>query len=86
MLSASTNEAFCPSLRTMVRSDLCEGDGAVLEVVIDGLNADLVRQAMRIGIEAVCRLGREGGIRKITAGNYGGKLGQHHFRLHEVLA
>jgi formylmethanofuran--tetrahydromethanopterin N-formyltransferase len=58
----------------------------VLEVVIDGLTADHVRQAMRVGIESVCRLGREGGIRKITAGNYGGKLGQYHFRLHEVLA
>lgn len=86
MLSASTNEAFCPSLRTLVHSELREEDGAVLEVVVDGLNEDLVRQAMRVGIQAVCRLGPEGGIRKITAGNYGGKLGQYHFRLHEVLS
>ena len=86
MLPASTNEAFCPSLRTLVRSELVEEDGAVLEVVIDGLTEDLVREAMRVGIQAVCRLGPEGGIRKITAGNYGGKLGQYHFHLHKVLA
>jgi len=85
-LPASTNEAYCPSLRTIVPSRLESQDGAVLEVVIDGLTEEMVAQAMRLGIEAVCRLGPEGGIRKITAGNYGGKLGQYHFHLHKVLA
>jgi len=50
--------------------------------VIDGLDAAAVRSAMRVGIRAACREG----IRMISAGNYEGKLGQHHLRLHEVLA
>jgi formylmethanofuran--tetrahydromethanopterin N-formyltransferase len=85
-LPASTNEAYCPTLRNVVASELSDRDGAVLEVVIDGITEEDVRSAMRTGIEAVCRLGPAKGIRKITAGNYGGKLGQFHFHLHKVLA
>ena len=82
-LKASTNILYCPTIRSRVTdSELLEGDNAVLEIVIDGLNAALVEQAMRIGIEAACACG---GIRKITAGNYGGKLGKFHFHLHQLL-
>jgi formylmethanofuran--tetrahydromethanopterin N-formyltransferase len=85
-LGASTNDAFCPTLRGAVESQLTPDVGAVLEIVIDGLADGDVRNAMRAGIEAVCELGAAGGVRRISAGNYGGKLGQFHFHLRELLA
>ncbi len=84
-LSASTNDAFCPTLRGAVKSELSPETGAVLEIVIDGLTQGDVRDAMRAGIEAVCKVGAAGGIVRVSAGNYGGKLGQFHFKLHEIM-
>ena len=84
-LSASTNDAFCPTLRGAVKSELSPETGAVLEIVIDGLSETHVRDAMRAGIDAVCKVGAAGGILRVSAGNYGGKLGQFHFRLHEIM-
>lgn len=84
-LHASTNDAFCPTLRNVTESLLPPGVGAALEIVIDGLaEADIVR-AMRVGILAACDVGGRYGLRGITGGNYGGKLGQFHFHLHEIL-
>ena len=85
-LMASTNEAFCPTLRGLVGSRLAPDDAAVLEIVINGLGEADVREATRAGIRAVCELGPAAGIRRISAGNYGGKLGQFHFHLRELLA
>lgn len=85
-LMASTNEVFCPTLRGLVRSRLGPDDEAVLEIVINGLGEADVREATRVGILAVCDLGAAAGIHRITAGNYGGKLGQFHFHLRELLA
>jgi formylmethanofuran--tetrahydromethanopterin N-formyltransferase len=84
-LPASTNDAFCPTLRGAVNSELSPEAGAVLEVVIDGLTELDVRNAMRAGIDAVCKVGAAGGVLRVSAGNYGGKLGQFHFRLHEIM-
>ena len=80
-LMASTNTAYCPTIRRQVKSVLPDDVGAVLEIVIDGLTPDGVAEAMRVGIRAACGPG----IKGISAGNYGGKLGKYHFRLHEVL-
>ena len=79
-LKASTNDAYCPTLRGLVNTALPEGANAVYEIVIDGLDLAAVETATRVGIEAACRPG----IVKITAGNYGGKLGPHHIKLHEL--
>jgi formylmethanofuran--tetrahydromethanopterin N-formyltransferase len=84
-LAASTNDAFCPTLRGAVKSELSPEAGAVLEIVIDGLTEADVRKAMRAGIDAVCTVGAAGGILRVSAGNYGGKLGQFHFKLHEIM-
>lgn len=84
-LPASTNDAFCPTLRGAVNSELGAETGAVLEIVIDGLSEADVRNAMRAGIDAACRLGAAGGVQRISAGNYGGKLGAFQFRLHELM-
>lgn len=80
-LIASTNDAFCPTLRGMVDSELPEGVNSVLEIVIDGLTVEAVEEATRVGILAACIPG----IRRITAGNYGGTLGQFKIDLHRVL-
>ena len=85
-LPASTNDAFCPTLRGITRSELTEDVGSVMEIVIDGLTDADVRSAMKAGLQAVCEVGAAGGVRRISAGNYGGKLGQFHFHLREILA
>ena len=85
-LMASTNQAFCPTLRGLVDSQLDDAVGCVLEIVVNGLQPEDVRRAMAAGIAAVCEGARETGVTRISAGNYGGKLGRHHFRLHEVIA
>jgi len=85
-LMASTNDAYCPTLRGVTKTELSPDIGAVMEIVIDGLSEEEVAQSMKVGIEAACSLGPKNGIRRITAGNYGGKLGQYHFQLHEVLS
>lgn len=84
-LMASTNDAFCPTLRGLAkRSELDERIGCVMEIVIDGLSEAAVAAAMRVGIEAGVALGAAGGLLRISAGNYGGKLGPFHFHLHHL--
>jgi formylmethanofuran--tetrahydromethanopterin N-formyltransferase len=81
-LRASTNDAYCPTLRGLVKSALPAGANAVYEIVIDGLDLAAVEEATRVGVRAACRPGVVG----ITAGNYGGKLGPFHLHLHKLLA
>ncbi len=86
-LIASTNDAYCPTLRHHVAdTELSEEVGAVLEIVIDGFGEAAIRAGMRAGIDAACALGRDGGVVAISAGNYGGNLGPFHFHLREVMA
>ena len=84
-LKASTNDAYCPTLRGAVRSSLDADVGSVLEIVIDGLTPEAVASAMRVGIAAILKLGPSRGALRISAGNYGGKLGPHHFHLKDLL-
>jgi len=90
-LNASTNDAFCPSLVGLVaHSELAGGTsaqeiGCVMEIVIDGLTEADVGAAMRVGMEAAIAIGPAGGLLRISAGNYGGKLGPFHFHLHKLL-
>jgi formylmethanofuran--tetrahydromethanopterin N-formyltransferase len=79
---ASTNDAFCPTLRAVTTSALPEGVNSVLEIVINGTDAEAIAGAMRVGIDAACREG----VVSITAGNYGGKLGPHHFHLRKIMS
>jgi formylmethanofuran--tetrahydromethanopterin N-formyltransferase len=81
-LRASTNDAYCPTLRGQVKSALPDGANAVYEIVMDGVDLAAVETAMRMGVRAACRPG----VLQITAGNYGGKLGPFHLHLHKLLA
>ncbi|MCF6251029.1 MAG: formylmethanofuran--tetrahydromethanopterin N-formyltransferase [Methylococcaceae bacterium] len=85
-LGASTNDAFCPTLKGMTKTELPADCESVMEIVIDGLTKEDIDKAMRVGIQAVCDLGIENGIQRISAGNYGGKLGPFHFHLQEIMA
>jgi formylmethanofuran--tetrahydromethanopterin N-formyltransferase len=84
-LIASTNDAFCPTLRAAVDSQVGPDIECVLEIVIDGLTEDAVRDSMQAGLRAVCAIGAPGGVRRLSAGNYGGKLGKFHFQLRPLL-
>lgn len=81
-LKASTNDAYCPTIRPLVKSEIPAECGAVYEIVIDGLSFDAVQQAMRVGLHAASKIP---GLLLVTAGNYGGKLGKHHLHLRDLL-
>jgi formylmethanofuran--tetrahydromethanopterin N-formyltransferase len=84
-LIASTNDAYCPTLKGLSHSALDPDVGSVLEIVIDGLDTQAVAAAMKAGLLAACKLGPDKGPVRIGAGNYGGKLGQFHYHLKELL-
>jgi len=79
---ASTNDAFCPTLRVVTTTALPETVNSVLEIVVDGTDVDAVSRALRLGIEAACG----DGVVAISAGNFGGKLGPHHFYLRRIMS
>jgi len=79
-LIASTADAFCPTLQGRVESKLFEGVNCALEIVIDGVDEPTVASAMHAAIHAAA--GPD--VLAIGAGNYGGKLGKYHYRLHEL--
>jgi formylmethanofuran--tetrahydromethanopterin N-formyltransferase len=81
-LKASTNEAYCPTLRAVTQSELPMNCRAVYEIVIDGLSFEAVKAAMRRALHAAAAMPN---VLMITAGNYGGKLGKHHFHLRDLL-
>jgi formylmethanofuran--tetrahydromethanopterin N-formyltransferase len=85
-LRASTNDAYCPTIRGVTETQLTPDVGAVMEIVIDGLRAADVAAAMRSGLQVILHRGASSGIRRLSAGDFGGKLGRHHFRLHQILA
>jgi formylmethanofuran--tetrahydromethanopterin N-formyltransferase len=65
----------------LTASSLPDDVHSVLEIVLDGLDEKSIHRAMRAGIRAACMPG----IRAITAGNYGGKLGPHRFPLRSIV-
>jgi formylmethanofuran--tetrahydromethanopterin N-formyltransferase len=81
-LRASTNDAYCPTLRGIAPTAMPAGVNAVYEIVLDGLSLAAVEDATRVGVRAACLPG----VVQISAGNYGGNLGPHHLRLHELLS
>lgn len=81
-LKASTNDAYCPTLQPLVDSDVGSNVACVYEIVIDGLTLEKVTAAMRSGLHAVCACD---GVVRVTAGNYGGKLGPHHIKLCDLV-
>lgn len=82
-LKASTNHPFCPTLKTLVPdSQLPENVSCVYEIVINGLTVEAVKKAMSEGIKTAAKVP---GVIRISAGNYGGKLGPYKVFLKEAL-
>lgn len=81
-LMASTNDPYCPTLRGQTTSVIPKETQAVYEIVIDGLSFDSIKHAMKIGIDVLIAAP---GIQLVSAGNYGGKLGEHHFHLKDCI-
>jgi formylmethanofuran--tetrahydromethanopterin N-formyltransferase len=80
-LKASTNDAYCPTLRAITNSELDDKVSAVYEIVIDGFSREAVEEAMKNALRAAC----VPGVECISAGNYGGKLGPVHIRLSSLI-
>src|SRR4030042_1341105 len=82
-IGPTTNHLYCPSLKGRLgkESKVPEGVGYIAEIVIDGFSLDAVKEATKAGIEAV--LGIDGVV-KVSAGNYGGKLGEFKIHLREL--
>ena len=83
-LIASTNDAYCPTLKGITKTKLSKSNESVLEIVIDGINEKDISLAMKKGMNIICKKFNKG-IKSISAGNYGGKLGPHHFHLRDVM-
>jgi formylmethanofuran--tetrahydromethanopterin N-formyltransferase len=82
-LKASTNHPFCPKLRSLVPdTQVPEGVECVYEIVINGLTLEAVKKAMKAGVIAAANVQ---GMIRISAGNYGGKLGPYKAFLKEAL-
>jgi formylmethanofuran--tetrahydromethanopterin N-formyltransferase len=80
-LAASTADAYCPMLRGRVESQLHPAANVAHEIVIDGTDEATVGRAMTASLQAAIGPG----LVRIGAGNYGGKLGKFHFRLHQLV-
>jgi formylmethanofuran--tetrahydromethanopterin N-formyltransferase len=82
-MKASTNHPYCPTLRTVVPDSVVpENVASVYEIVINGLTLDAVKNAMKQGVTAAAKAH---GVVKISAGNYGGKLGPYKAFLKEAI-
>jgi len=82
-IGPSTNEQYCPTLKSRLQeSKVPDGVASIPEVVINGLTLDAVKKAMK---EAILAVDGMKGLKGISAGNYGGKLGRHHVQLTGLL-
>lgn len=82
-IGPTTNHPFCPTLKSKIPdSQVPEGIVSIPEIVIDGTDLESVKKAMKAAIYAAA--GTKG-LRKISAGNFGGKLGKYHIHLKELI-
>ncbi|MHA1366535.1 MAG: formylmethanofuran--tetrahydromethanopterin N-formyltransferase [Candidatus Heimdallarchaeota archaeon] len=82
-IGPTTNHQFCPTLRDEIKdSEIPEGVVSIPEIVINGLTLGDVKYAMKLAITEASKVK---GVLKISAGNFGGTLGTHEIRLHDLL-
>ena len=84
-IGPTTNHPYCPSLKRRLgkESRVPESVNYIPEIVINGISIEAVKKAMKAGIEAVMNVD---GVVKISAGNYGGKLGRYKIYLRELFS
>ena len=83
-IGPTTNHPYCPSLKNRLgaESKVPEGVGYIPEIVINGISLEAVKKAMKVGIKAVLT---HPDVVRVSAGNYGGKLGKHKIYLRELV-
>ncbi len=82
-IGPTTNHPYCPTLKNRLGKESKVPDGVkyIPEIVINGVSLDAVKEAMKAGIEAARQVD---GVLRISAGNYGGKLGEYKIYLREL--
>ncbi|MHA1309321.1 MAG: formylmethanofuran--tetrahydromethanopterin N-formyltransferase [Candidatus Helarchaeota archaeon] len=82
-IGPTTNHWFCPTLKDVIPdSKVPDGIKSIPEIVINGTSLDIVKDAMRQSIENVKDVK---GLKIISAGNFGGKLGPYKIYLRDVI-
>ena len=83
-IGPTTNHLYCPSLKERLGKDskVPDGVGYIAEIVYNGISIDAVKEATKAGIKAVLDVQ---GLVRVSAGNYGGKLGEYKIPLRDVL-
>jgi formylmethanofuran--tetrahydromethanopterin N-formyltransferase len=82
-MKATSNEKFSPSVKDKVEGSNVPADvNGIYEIVINGLNEKVISEAMLAGIKAAVQIP---GMKKISAGNFGGNLGPYKFNLHDIV-
>ncbi len=80
-LANSTNHLYCPTLTDKVPSSkVPKNVDSIMEIVINGTSLQAVRKAMQTGVKAA----KDAGIERISAGNFGGKLGKFKLKLKDL--
>ncbi|RLI17476.1 formylmethanofuran--tetrahydromethanopterin formyltransferase, partial [Candidatus Bathyarchaeota archaeon] len=82
-IGPTTNHPYCPSLKAKLgeESKVPENVNYIPEIVINGVSLEAVKEAMKCGIEAALTVDD---VVKVSAGNYGGKLGEYKIYLREL--
>jgi len=82
-IGPTTNHPYCPTLKEKLgkESKVPDGINYIPEIVINGTSVEAIKEAMKVGIQSA---GDVNGVVKISAGNYGGKLGRHKIYLREL--
>ncbi|ADC64828.1 Formylmethanofuran--tetrahydromethanopterin N-formyltransferase [Ferroglobus placidus DSM 10642] len=82
-IGPTTNHYYCPTLKGKIPdSKVPEGVKSIPEIVINGVNIEAVKKAMYVCLEVASKVD---GVVKLSAGNYGGKLGQHKIYLKDII-
>ncbi|MEE8168155.1 MAG: formylmethanofuran--tetrahydromethanopterin N-formyltransferase [Candidatus Hydrothermarchaeales archaeon] len=82
-IGPTTNHPYCPTLRTIIKDSMVpKGVVSIPEIVINGISLDAVRDAMKAAMLSAAGVS---GVVKISAGNYGGKLGRYKIYLRDML-
>jgi formylmethanofuran--tetrahydromethanopterin N-formyltransferase len=82
-IGPTTNHPYCPSLKGRIKDSRVPPDvEAIPEIVINGISLEKVKEAMAAGIDSVTGLK---GLRLISAGNFGGKLGRYKIWLRNLV-
>jgi formylmethanofuran--tetrahydromethanopterin N-formyltransferase len=83
LIGPTTNHPYCPTLKERLgqESKVPDGVNYIPEIVINGVSLEAVKEAMKAGIRSASKVD---GVVRISAGNYGGKLGKHKIYLREL--